>query len=148
MATNAYDAYLESRVLSATPLELIQILYQAAIEAVESARRNLCQGDIAGRSKEISRACSMIAELATAVRHDAGPELARNLVELYDYLSRLLLDANMRQAGEPLAEASRLLSILLEGWLGLKTVNRPAPVAAQRPPVADELEYAGHSWSV
>lgn len=148
MATSAYDAYLESRVLSASPLELIQILYQAAIEAVESARRHLREGDIASRSNAISRACSIVAELVYAVRQDADPGLARNLVELYDYLLRLLVDANIRQAGEPLVEASKLLATLLEGWLALKPGTAPERIPVERLPAPEELEYSGQNWRV
>ena len=39
MATTAFDAYLESKIFSADPVELVQILYRGALEAVGSARR-------------------------------------------------------------------------------------------------------------
>ena len=48
------DAYLESRVLSANPLELICILYQFALDSVRDARRHLAAGDIVARSREFA----------------------------------------------------------------------------------------------
>ncbi len=63
MWENAQDAYLEQRVLSADPLELVRLLYQAAIAAVRDARRALSAGEIAARSRSISKACGIVLEL-------------------------------------------------------------------------------------
>ncbi|HBY61334.1 MAG TPA: hypothetical protein DEH78_16050, partial [Solibacterales bacterium] len=44
----------------------------------------LVRGDIAGRSKEIVRAVSILTELSLSVDRSRGGELSRNLIELYD----------------------------------------------------------------
>ena len=54
MWTDGHDAYLESRVLTADPIELVNLLYQACTEAVRGARRYLAEGRIAERSREIN----------------------------------------------------------------------------------------------
>ena len=41
MWRNAYDTYLEDRILSADPVELVHMLYQAATTAIGDARRHL-----------------------------------------------------------------------------------------------------------
>src|SRR6185295_10441697 len=98
------QTYLEARVMSATPLELVRILYDAARQAVEEARRCLAAGDIAARSRQISKAGSILVELAASLDESRGGEIARRLKALYDYMGMRLLDANVRQADEPLAE--------------------------------------------
>ncbi len=128
MASSAQDMYLESRILSADGVELVQILYQTALEAVERARRHLAAGDIAARSREITRAAAVVAELASTLNLDAGGALARNLLELYDYMQRKLLEANFYQSEPLLAEVSRLLATLLEGWMNCNPrVAEPEP---------------------
>lgn len=117
MASSAQDIYLESRILSADGVELVRILYQAALESVEKARRHLKEGDIAARSREITRAAAVLSELAVSLDLDAGGALSRNLLELYDYMQRRLLEANFLQSEPILAEVSRLLATLLEGWM-------------------------------
>lgn len=112
----ACDAYLESNVLSANPVELVRILYEAARDSVENARRYLRAGDIASRSREITKACAILTELELSLNHEAGGSLSRTLVELYDYMQRRLLQANAEQSEPPLAEVSRLLSELREAW--------------------------------
>jgi flagellar secretion chaperone FliS len=79
MYQSAHDAYVESRVLSADPLELVQMLYQGAIGAVQDARHHLANGAIAERSRAITKACAILMELAGALDHKAGGELAGRL---------------------------------------------------------------------
>ena len=116
MRTTAYESYLENEVLTADPVKLVQLLYRGALEAIGNARRSLASRDIPCRSKAITKALNILNELIQSLDHDNGGELSLNLLRLYDYVQRLLLDANARQADAPLAEAERLLCTLFEAW--------------------------------
>jgi len=109
-------AYLESRVLSASPLELINILYEYAIRYVEAAQEDLARGDIRGRSKAISKAMAIIGELQGSLDHSAGGEIATNLARLYLYMLERLMTANRKQEAAPLAEVESLLKTLGRAW--------------------------------
>ncbi len=115
MRTDAHDAYLESRILSAGPTGLVVILYQTALGAIQEARACLSSGDVAGRGRAITRAQSVVLELSASLRPAAG-DLSANLARLYDYVGRRLIEANFKQEDAPLAEAAALLATLLEGW--------------------------------
>ena len=145
------DRYLEARVLSATPVELVRMLYGAALDSVSEARRHLAAGQIAARSREISRAVAIVAELSSSLDRAAGGSLAQNLAELYDYLQRRLIEANIRQSDDPLAEAIGLLMTLSEAWA---QVPEPAPDVPEMAVPAGgyggfggETACAGQSWS-
>jgi flagellar protein FliS len=69
MWNNGHDAYLESRVLSADPIELVNMLYQGCMQAVREARLHLAEGRIAERSREITKACQIVIELAVSLDH-------------------------------------------------------------------------------
>ena len=69
MSMNAQNAYLEGRVLSADPLELVRILYEQALDSVSSARAELRAGNIAARSRAITRAQMVLIELETALNY-------------------------------------------------------------------------------
>lgn len=127
MWQNAHDAYMESRILSADPLELIRMLYRACIDSVREARLSLAQGDIAGRSVRITKAHDILTELGGSLDYQQGGELSLRLGQLYDYMQRKLLEANCRQQDLPLSEVLGLLSTLLEGWeeAGLKPLAVP-----------------------
>jgi flagellar protein FliS len=128
MYASASQAYLESRILSADPVELVRMLYQGAIARVRDARDHLAAGDIAARSRAISKAIEMLSELTSSLDHDRGGEIAARLSQLYDYMQRRLLEANFQQADPPLADVLGLLMTLAEGWEGVSQSQEPAPV--------------------
>ncbi|MFB3776023.1 MAG: flagellar export chaperone FliS [Bryobacteraceae bacterium] len=151
MAASAYDAYLESRVLSADPLELVRILYRVAIDRIREAREYLEKGDIAGRSKAISVASQALTELRTSLDHEQGGEVSRRLAQLYDYIQWRLVDANYHQAAGPLDEVLGLLTTLSEAWNSIRIEPPPVARPAAEPHYLEEqpagVEYASHGWS-
>jgi flagellar protein FliS len=116
MGNAAHDTYLEERVLSADPVELVCMVYQGAIDAVEDARRYLATGQVAARSRAVSKACGCVLELGGSLDKERGGDLSRRLAELYDYLVRRLMEANLAASEAPLAEVQSLLSTLAEAW--------------------------------
>jgi flagellar protein FliS len=148
---NGHDAYLESRILSADPIELVNLLYQACTGAVREARHHLAAGDIAARSKSIIKASEILIELTASLDHQRGGEISQRLAQLYDYMLRRLTEANFQQSDAPLAEILGLLSTLSEGWEGLKPKEKPAAMAAspwaQGLPQESASASAGQGWS-
>jgi flagellar protein FliS len=131
MATSAHDAYLESRVLTADPLELVRILYRLAMDRIRDARQYLEAGDVVARSKAISTASEALGELACSLDHQAGGELSRRLAQLYEYMQWRLVEANFHQSAEQLNEVLGLLSTLSEAWQEIKPEHQSAAPAAQ-----------------
>jgi flagellar secretion chaperone FliS len=150
MWQNAHDAYLESRILSADALELVRMLFQACTGSVREARRHLAEGDIAARARCITRAHEILVELTSSLDHERGGDLSRRLAELYDYMQRRLLDANLEQVDAPLAEVLGLLSTLSEGWEGIREQPRPVERAesAWSQPMVAAPSYAAGGWSL
>jgi len=109
-------AYLETRILSADPVELVNILYEYAILNVQEARHSLAKGDIAARAKAISKAIEILGELESSLDHKLGGEIASNLARLYQYMRGKLTLANLKRADDPLAEVEGLLKTLGEAW--------------------------------
>jgi len=118
---NWRSAYLETRILSASPLDLVNILYEHAILEVAEARQHLADGDVAARSRSVSKAIAIVGELQCSLDHDAGGEIARNLARLYQYMRARLTAANVQQSDVPLKEVSRLLESLGDAWRAINT---------------------------
>lgn len=133
MAYTHYDQYLESEVLSADPLKLVNLLYRAAIDAVRAARRHLAAGEIRERSRKVVKAWEIVHELRRSLDEQRGGEIGRSLRELYVYMQGRLLEANARQMDAPLAEVERLLSTLSEGWLAMSALTAPTEMARSEP---------------
>ena len=150
-------AYLETRILSADPVELINIFYEYAILYVQEARENLALKDIAARSKAIAKAIRIVSELEAALDHSAGGEIAANLGRLYGYIRSRLMTANVKQQDAPLAEVESLLKTLAKGWQGVSAASRSWPESAEAVPAVrwgggalspEPLSmYSVHSWS-
>ncbi|HXG35180.1 MAG TPA: flagellar export chaperone FliS [Bryobacteraceae bacterium] len=116
MTISAHQAYLESRVLSASPLELVRILYRLAIERLREAKLHQASGDVLARSRALTAASEVLAELTCALDLQKGGELSRRLAELYQYMQVRLLEANFRQDMALVDEVIGLLATLLEAW--------------------------------
>jgi flagellar protein FliS len=131
MATyNPFGAYLESKVLSASPLELVSLAYEGAIEAVGNARVCVREKRIRERARAITKAQLIIRELQRSLDFEQGGDLSPQLSRLYDYMQRRLIDANFQQAEEPLAEVETLLETVLESWRELAKFGKPMVAAA------------------
>ena len=111
-----YDQYLESQVFSADPVQLVRMLYRGAMDAVSAARKHLAAGAIPERSRQITKAWEILHQLTRTLNHEKGGDISRDLDALYAYMSTRLLEANVQQADEPLAEVEKLLGILWEAW--------------------------------
>ena len=144
MYANPYasGSSLETQVLSATPTELIGLLFDAAVKTVVEARRHLAEGRIPERGRAVTKTVEIMAELSRSLNHTEGGELSARLAGVYDYVARRVMEANFEQTDGGLAEAERLLRTVQEGWT---SAMAGLTAAASATPAA---EYAGaHQWS-
>ena len=116
MPSNPYAAHIEASLLTAEPIELVRTLYRGALDAVSEAQACLAASDPAGRSAAVSKAVNILRELAFSLNPTSEPAMARNLLELYDYMQRRLLAAHLERSEAPLAEVASLLATLAEAW--------------------------------
>jgi flagellar secretion chaperone FliS len=130
MGSNPYGAYLESRVLTASPLQLVHLAYEAAIDAIAHARVHLTEKRIFERSDAITKAQQIVAQLQLSLDYDKGGELSRRLGQLYDYMQRQLSEANFKQIDEPLAQVKCLLETLDEAWKEIAASEPALPQSA------------------
>jgi flagellar protein FliS len=106
------NTYLETRVLTASPIDLVNILYEHAIVCVQDARSHLAANDISARANAICKAIKVISELRVSLDHAAGGEIAARLESLYEYMQRRLTESNVKRQDQPLAEIEALLKQL------------------------------------
>ena len=116
--SNRQKEYLAIRIATASPMELVRILYEGAVQSVHEAIRALHSGDILGRGQAINKAIEILAELRVSLRRDVQEQYSNTLAELYGYIQHQLIRAHAEQSESLLQEASRLLTTLLEGWSG------------------------------
>ncbi len=111
-----FGDYVHNSVEAEDPLGLVCLLYAKAIERLTSAREHLAAGRIRERAEAVAHVSQIIVELQTSLDVERGGEIAVNLARLYAYIQEQLVEANARQAAEPLEVSLRLLETLHEGW--------------------------------
>lgn len=108
---------LESAVMSASPHQLIVMLFDGAHSALVRARLFLEQGDLIAKGEALSRAISIIDNgLKAGLDMDVEGDLSQNLASLYDYMVRRLLLANLHNDVEGIIEVEGLLNNIADAW--------------------------------
>lgn len=110
---------------------LVQMLMDAAIERMTSARACMERGEIARKAKLLHSAVVLIAELRGSLDLKKGGELAQNLSDLYDYMARRLIHANLASDARAMTEVLGLLGEVRGAWVAIgPEVKHGAPAAA------------------
>ena len=120
-ARKAVDTYaevgVETGVASADPHRLILMLFDGALAAITAARLAMSRSEVAAKAAAVTKAIAIVdGGLKASLDVAAGGELAQRLSELYDYMLRQLLVANLRNEVTTLDEVSRLLNELRGAW--------------------------------
>jgi len=116
----------------ADPHHLITMLMDGALERIALAKGAMLQNDIAEKGKLIGNTVTIIEGLRGCLDLSAGGELAQNLFDLYDYMIRQLLRANLESEPEILDEVARLLREIESAWVDIPNVSPSAtsPIAS------------------
>jgi flagellar protein FliS len=121
VAQDCARAYRTNSVLTASPGQLVLLLYDGALNSLAIARgafalppKDLRRFETINR--QLAKARSIIAELQGRLDFQAGPEFAEIMHRLYDYYNRRLLEANMRKDVEPVVEVENLLRQIRDTW--------------------------------
>ncbi len=114
---NQYKAIeLQTRIDTASPHELIDLLLQGARTHIATAQGNIDRKEIREKGEHIGKALSIIEGLKTSLNHDQGGEIAKNLLQIYMHIEYLLLKANLDNDKELLAQSNALLAQVHEAW--------------------------------
>ncbi|KTS01378.1 MULTISPECIES: flagellar export chaperone FliS [Pantoea] len=108
---------LETQLAGASPHQLITMLLDGALNAMQRARIYFEKGNVARRGEMLSRAINIIDNgLRPALDHEVGGEIAQQLESLYDYVSRTLLKANLTHSAAELPAAIDVIATLSRTW--------------------------------
>lgn len=115
MSVNAYQAYRQTQVSTASQGELLIMLFDGAIRFSKQAQAHMNKGQIEEAGIKLIRTQDIINELILSLNLDMG-EIAHNLEQLYTYIYDLLVQANIKKDPQSVEEALSLLVELKETW--------------------------------
>jgi flagellar secretion chaperone FliS len=104
-------------VANADPHRLVQMLLDAAVERMLSARGCIERGEIVRKAKLLHSCVILVAELRGTLNMAEGGALAQNLSAVYGYITRQLLLANLNNDTGRITEALGLLGNIRSAWV-------------------------------
>ena len=115
------DVYLQNLVENANPIRLIILLYDKAINCIETAIEAIEGGvddfeNVKIKAENLTRAMDILIVLRASLDKEKGEEIAGNLEGIYDILIDEMVRANIKNDTEGLKKAVEVLSELREGW--------------------------------
>ena len=122
---NGYtNQYLANTVLSASPEQLMLMLYDGAGRFLAQAIQAIEEGQVDKRAHFINKASAIVSEFAATLDRTQAPALAEDLTALYGYMLRRMMQANLKNDTEPLVEVKGLLADLRATWAEAIEINR------------------------
>lgn len=115
---------LKTRLASADPYEVTQMLMEGALESMKIAKINTQNRDLENRSRFIAKASTIIDSLRLSLDHKVGGQLSANLSSLYVYMSETLLESAINNDTTKLDEVISLLSVIKGAWDQIPDIER------------------------
>ena len=121
---------VSSAVLDADPHRLVALMFNGVRERLQLAAACVDAGNVARKGQAITEASTIVGHLAGSLNMDAGGEIAQNLLALYDYVQRRMLDANVRNDTDALLECDGLIADIESAWNAIAPGAAPTRMAA------------------
>ena len=115
-----WNSYRQISAQTASPGQLVLMLYEGAIRFLEKAMVGFELDDPAEFNQTINnnliRAQNIIGELNSTLNMDQGGELAHTLRRLYVYMDDRLLESNLRKTRDGIEDTLQRLTVLRDAW--------------------------------
>lgn len=110
---------LKARVESASPYQLISLMYSGLLSSLADLRQALENKDLEAKSRSLTKAIGILNGLRDNLDTSVDSEIPYNVGRLYDYMIRRLLDAGRELDESAVAEVTELVLTIKSGWDGI-----------------------------
>ncbi|MCZ9095896.1 flagellar export chaperone FliS [Escherichia albertii] len=116
--TQAYAQIgVESAVMSTSQQQLVTMLFDGVLSALVRARLFMQDNNPQGKGASLSKAINIIENgLRVSLDEESQDELTQNLIALYSYMVRRLLQANLRNDVSAVEEVESLMRNIADAW--------------------------------
>ncbi len=111
-------------VTDADPHRLVLMLLEGALGKMATVKGLIMRGEIAKKGEVIGQAISIIGGLRSSLDLSKGGEIAANLDNLYEYIERQLIQANLNNDIEIVNEVVSLLREVKTAWDSIPVESR------------------------
>lgn len=124
---NPWQSYRQVATQTASPGQLVLMLYDGAIRFLERSLSGFSKDDpldsIQTINNNILRAQDIITELNVSLNMHAGGEFADRMRALYNYLDRRLQESNLKKQQDGILEVMKHLTALRDAWAEMLRVG-------------------------
>jgi flagellar secretion chaperone FliS len=113
------QAYREASVMTASPEQLVVMLYDGAGRFLRQAEGSMVEGSWLQASEKLTRAEAIIDELLATLDMDAG-EIAERLQAIYVFCKTRLIEARIERDPVRVDQVARLMAELRGAWANIK----------------------------
>ena len=118
--SNPWKSYHKVATQTASPGQLVLMLYDGAIRFMERSLAGFALEDPAEFNSTISnnliRAQAIINELNSSLNMEMGGEVSTNLRQLYTYFDRRLTESNVHKTQQGIQEVIDRLTVVRDAW--------------------------------
>lgn len=107
--------YQSTQIMTGNPQQLLVMLYDALRRELKRALKTGPE-HVTGFNAAVLKAQDIISELSSALDLERGGDLARNLFQLYLFLNRRLVEANIKKDPQPVREVLSVVEALGDAW--------------------------------
>jgi flagellar protein FliS len=119
--------YRETEVLTATPGQLVVLLYDHLLTSLRRARVAMEARELEAQGEHLERGRNVLTELLVTLDQERGGEVAANLGALYSFLLGELVQLGVRADVPRLDRVTRMIGELREAFA--QVANTPVPAA-------------------
>ncbi|MFC5540412.1 flagellar export chaperone FliS [Ureibacillus sp. FSL K6-3587] len=119
---NAYKAYKQNSVNTASPGELTLMLYNGCIKFLNLAKKAMEEKNIEEKNTNLQKAQNIITELMVTLNMEY--EISKQIYPLYEYMNRRLVEANIKNDTEMVDEVIGLATEFRDTWKEVIKLNR------------------------
>ncbi|WP_028273866.1 flagellar export chaperone FliS [Atopococcus tabaci] len=116
---NTAKIYKQNQVTTASPKELVLLLYQGCIKNLRLAELSIDEKRLDLANEKLIKAQNIIQELMNTLNTEVGGEVALNLEALYDHFLTELVQANLKKDKEKIEYVRFKMNELLEAWTSI-----------------------------
>ena len=114
MLQSPHKAYQQNSVQTATPGQLVIMLYDGAIRFTKAGVEGIQRRQYMIANTNLKKAQAIVHELIASLNHDFT--ISKDLVRIYEYMLHLLIQANVKKDVKPAEEVLEHLQELREAW--------------------------------
>ncbi|MBM7607962.1 flagellar protein FliS [Lysinibacillus composti] len=118
----AFNAYKQNSVTTASPGELTLMLYNGCLKFLLQAKKAIEAKDIEAKNTNLKKAQAIISELMVTLNMDL--DVSKQMLPLYDYMNRRLIEANTKNDTDIIDEVMGLTTEFRDTWKQVIQVTR------------------------